>query len=197
MRGRLLGLLLVSISLRVMGAEPPDMQAREAIALINAARQNRTDGYFYRAEAQYRRALAIMEQVSGAQSPDLTPMLNGLAELYFDAGRYTDAEAYARRSAAVVEASLGAGHPLMATALHDLAAIYQVQGQFDKAEPLYLRALEIRERTLGPNHPFVGVTLANLAELHRARGRRRRAGQSAKPRRLSRAAKRASERRAS
>lgn len=197
MRGRLLGLLLVSIPLRVMGAEPPDTQAREAIALINAARQNRTDGYFYRAEAQYHRALVIVERISGAQSPDLTPVLNGLAELYFDAGRYTEAEAFARRSAAVVEASLGAGHPLMATALHDLAAIYHVQGQFDKAEPLYLRALEIRARTLGPDHPFVGATLANLAELNRSRARLHRAGQFLKPRRLSKAAKRGSERRAS
>jgi tetratricopeptide (TPR) repeat protein len=175
MRGRLLGLLLVSMPSGMMGAEPPDMQARAAIALINAARQNRTNGYYYRAEAQYRRALAIVEQISGAQSPDLTPALNGLAELYFDARRYTEAEALARRSAAVVEAGLGAGHPLMATALHNLAAIYHVQGQFAKAEPLYLRALDIREKTLGPNHPFVGATLANLAELDRAWGKRDRA----------------------
>jgi tetratricopeptide (TPR) repeat protein len=154
-----------------MGAELPDMQASEAMTLIENARQNRTEGYFYRAEAQYRRALAIVEQISGAQSPDLTPALNGLAELYFDARRYTEAQAFARRSAAVVEASLGAGHPLMATALHDLAAIYHVQGQYAKAEPLYLRALAIREETLGADHPFVGATLANLAELDRARGR--------------------------
>jgi tetratricopeptide (TPR) repeat protein len=152
------------------GGEPPDIQADEAITLIDNARQNRTEGYFYPAEAQYRRALAIVEQISGAQSPDLTPALNGLAELYFDARRYTEAEALARRSAAVVEASLGAGHSLMATALHNLAAIYHVQGQYAKAEPLYLRALAIREATPGPNHPFVAATLADLAELESAQG---------------------------
>jgi hypothetical protein len=110
MRGRLLGLLLVSIPLQAASAEPPGLQASEAIALIDNARQNRAQGYLYRAEAQYRRALAIVEQTSGAQSPDLTPALNGLAELYFEARRYTEAEALARRSAAVVEASLG-GRP--------------------------------------------------------------------------------------
>jgi len=170
MRGRLLGLLWVSIPLSTMGAALPDMQATEAITLIKNARQNRTKGYFYRAEAQYRRALAIVEQTSGAQSPDLTPALNGLAELYFAASRYTEAEALARRSAAVVEAALGAGHPLMATALHDLAAIYHVQGEFGKAEPLYYRALSIRETALGANHPFVAVTLADLAEMESAQG---------------------------
>ncbi len=127
MRARLLGLLWASIPLSIMSAELPDTQASEAITLIKNARQNRTEGYFYRAEAQYLRALAIVEQTSGAQSPDLTPALNGLAELYFDARRYTEGEALARRSAAVVEATLGADHPLLATALHDLAAIYHVQ----------------------------------------------------------------------
>ena len=93
MRGRLLGLLWGSIPFSIMGAELPDMRVSEAIALIDNAKQNRTEGYFYRAEAQYRRALAIVEQISGAQSPDLTPALNGLAELYYDARRYTEAAA--------------------------------------------------------------------------------------------------------
>lgn len=171
MNGRLLGLLLFSIPVTILAAEPPDIRVRDAIALINNARQNRAEGYFYRSEAQYRRALAIVEQTYGAQSPNLTPALNGLAELYFDAGRYMEAEALARRSAAVVEAALGSDHPLLATALHDLAAIYHVQGQYDKAEPLYLRALAIRRNALGPSHPFVSATTANLAELRRAQGK--------------------------
>jgi tetratricopeptide (TPR) repeat protein len=88
--------------------------------------------------------LTILEQTSGAASPDLTPALNGLAELYFYARRYTEAGALARRSAAVVEAGLGGGHPLLATAPQDLAAIYHVQGQYVQAEPLYYRALAVR-----------------------------------------------------
>ena len=107
MPGKLLGLLLASIPLSMAGAGVPDMPAREAITLIENAKLNRSEGYFYRAEAQYRGALAIVEQMSGPESPDLTPVLNGLAELYFEAGRYTEAEAFARRSAAVVETGLG------------------------------------------------------------------------------------------
>jgi tetratricopeptide (TPR) repeat protein len=162
-------LSMVSIPYGMLGAEAPEMQAGEAITLIRNARHNRTEGYFYRAEAQYRRALAILEQTSGAGSADLTPALNGLAELYFDAQRYSEAEALAQRSAAVVEANLGAGHPLLATALQDLAAIYHVQGQYAKAEPLYYRALAIREQALGPSHPFVASTLADRAAEHYAR----------------------------
>jgi len=175
MRGRLLGVLLISIPLSMAGAELTAIQASEAIALIHHARQNRTEGYFYRAEAQYRRALAILEETSGGGSPDLTPALNGLAELYFEARRYTEAEALARRSAAVVEDGLGSEHPLLATALQNLAAIYHVQRQYAKAEPLYHRALAIREKALGPNHPFVASTLTDLAEMESARGNRDRA----------------------
>ncbi len=170
MGGRFLGALLATIPLSAMGAELPDIQAREAFTLINNAKQNRAEGYFYLAEAQYLRALAIVEYASGAQSADLTPALNGLAELYFEARRYTEAEAFARRSAAIVAANLGNGHPLMATALQDLAAIYHVQGEYDKAEPLYRRALAIREKALGANHPFVAVTLIDLGGLEKAQG---------------------------
>jgi tetratricopeptide (TPR) repeat protein len=177
MRGTLLGLLFVSIPLTTVAAELPDIQAGQAIALIHSARRNRTEGYIYRAEADYRHALAILEQTSGERSPDLIPALNGLAELYFDARRYTEAESLSRRSAELVEAALGDQHPLLATALQDLAAIYHVQGQYAKAEPLYYRALAIREKALGPNHPFVAVTLADLAEMESAQGNRERAVQ--------------------
>lgn len=181
MRKGRLGLLLVSISLRAMPAVWPEVQAcgqaDEAITLIENARADRADGYFYRAEAQYQKALAMVEQAYGVQSVDLIPALNGLAELYFDARRYVEAEALSRRSAALVESSLGTGHPLMATALHDLAAIYQVQGQYAKAEPLYERALTIRQTVLGPMHPFVAATLINMAEMESAMGLYDRAAQ--------------------
>jgi hypothetical protein len=59
MRGTLLGVLLASIPLSAIAAELPNVQANEAIALIESARLYRNEGYFYRAEAQYRSALAI------------------------------------------------------------------------------------------------------------------------------------------
>jgi tetratricopeptide (TPR) repeat protein len=130
-----------------------DPGADEAIALIQAATESRGIGFLSRAEVQYRQSLAILETISGPQSADLTPALNGLAEVYFDEQRYTDAESLTRRSASLAEAALGPDHPLVATSLHNLASIYHAQGQYAKAEPLYLRALEIREAALGSRHP--------------------------------------------
>lgn len=166
------GLFLLAVPYGLPATEPAGMDAGQALLLIHNARQNRADGYFYRAEAEYRQAIEIVDRTSGNDSADLTPALNGLAELYFEAGRYSEAEALAKRSAVVVEAGLGDQHPLLATALHDLAAIYHVQGQYAKAEPLYYQALAIREQALGPNHPFVAATLVDLAELESAQGNR-------------------------
>ena len=175
MRGRLLGLLLISIPMAARGAELAEIHEKEAIALIENARESRAGGYFSRSEAQYRRALGMVERSFGIESPDLIPGLNGLAELYFDMGRYSEAEVLSKRSAALVTAALGPGHPLLATAEQDLAAIYHAQGQYGKAEPLYLHALAIREASLGTNHPFVAVTLSSLAEMERAQSNYERA----------------------
>ena len=152
------------------GQAPSGSPTDQAFALIQAATESRADGFLSRAEGQYIQSLAILETISGPQSADLTPALNGLAAVYFDERRYTDAESLTRRSASLAEAALGPDHPLVATSLHNLAAIYHAQGHYAKAEPLYLRALEIREAALGPRHPFVAATLVNLAELARARG---------------------------
>jgi hypothetical protein len=77
MRGRLLGLLLVSIPLGLAAVRRAagDCRRGEAITLIvSCAPVAGRMGYFSRAEAQYRRALAIVEQDRPARgSPDLTP----------------------------------------------------------------------------------------------------------------------------
>jgi tetratricopeptide (TPR) repeat protein len=171
MYGRHSGLFLALLLPGLMAAELPPATESQALDLITQAHRDRNDGYFYRSEAEYRHAMDLIESASGSQSPNLTPVLNGLAELYFDARRYTEAEALSRRSATLVETALGAEHPLLATALHDLAAIYHVQGQYDKAAPLYQRALAIRRAALGPDHPFVAATLFDLANMELVQGR--------------------------
>lgn len=167
MQTRWLAVTLLGMALGAAGQTQP---ADDPLDLIRQANRSRDLGYDARAEAQYQRAVAVLERTAGPRAPHLIPALNGLAELYYSEQRYSEAEAYARRSAAVVQATLGPRDPLLATSLNDLAAIYHVQGQFALAEPLYERALAIRERALGPHHPFVAVTLVNLAELDRARG---------------------------
>jgi len=154
-----------ALAQKAYGAEHPTV----GCVLKDMAKLCRRQGYSAKAEALYRRSIALLEAAS-SPGPDLALAMNGLAELYFEQRRFTEAQALARRSLAIMEQAVGPEHPHVATILNNLAAIHQTEGRHSKAEPLYRRALEIRRKVLGPAHPHLAVTLANFAELCRAHG---------------------------
>jgi CHAT domain-containing protein/tetratricopeptide (TPR) repeat protein len=98
-------------------------------------------------------------------------MLNHLANLYLDQGRYAEAEPLDQRSLAIREKALGPEHHDVGLTLSDMATLSQSQGRYAEAEPLFRRSLAIREKALGPQHPSVGIALNNLALLYRDQGR--------------------------
>ena len=86
-------------------------------------------------------------------------MLNNLASLYQNQGKYALVEPLSKRALAIREKALGPDHPSVAGPLSALALLYKAQGQYAPAEPLYKRAFAIREKTLGPHHPDVALTI--------------------------------------
>ena len=94
-------------------------------------------------------------------------LLNNLALLYRDQGRYAEAEPYYKRSLAISEKALGSEHPDVGTSLNNLAALYANQGRYAEAEPLVQAQ---------PRHPREGAgaraprrrrwSLNNLAGLY-------------------------------
>jgi tetratricopeptide (TPR) repeat protein len=95
-------------------------------------------------------------------------MLNNLAGLYSDQGRYSDAELLYKRAQRIREHTLGSRHFNVALSLSALAEINRIQAKYVDAESLYKRSLEIMEQTVGPDHPDVALLLNNLAELYRS-----------------------------
>jgi tetratricopeptide (TPR) repeat protein len=149
-----------------------DLAFPEAAHLLNQAAGYLYDrGLYTEAEPLYQRALAIREQVLGANHPDTATSLNNLAELYRAQGKYEQAEPLYQRALAILEQVLGANHPHTATSLNNLAGLYDAQGKYEQAEPLYQRALHISEQVLGANHPDTATSLNNLALLYRAQGK--------------------------
>ena len=59
------------------------------------------------AQALYRRALEIAEQIHGPRHPDVARCLNGLASLLWKTNRLKEAEAALRRALAIDEKKLG------------------------------------------------------------------------------------------
>ena len=73
----------------------------------------------------------------GLPIPMLPPVLNNLAALYDDQGKYSEAEPLYQRALAIREEALGPAHHDVATSLNNLALLYNNQGKYAKAEPLY------------------------------------------------------------
>ena len=74
-----------------------------------------------------KRSLAILRKTLGPDHPDVAAVLNNLAELYHDQGRYADAEPLYKRSLAIREKALGPDHPDVATSLNNLALLYETK----------------------------------------------------------------------
>jgi tetratricopeptide (TPR) repeat protein len=142
-----------------------------ATYLNNWAESSLQAGDYRSAEPPFRRALALWEQASGPNHPDVAIALNNLAELYRAQGRYAEAEPLYQRALAIFEKTLGPDHPNVAMSLSNLAALYNGQGRYGEAEPLLKRALATFEKALGPEHQGVFYSLNNLGWLYNAQGR--------------------------
>ena len=93
----------------------------------------------------------------------MADVLDGLAIVRRNQGRYREAEEIYQRVLAIREGALGADHPQIASTLSNLAGVYADQGRYSEAEGLEERALAIREKTLGESNPELALTLNNLA----------------------------------
>jgi len=88
----------------MMFPEATNMLNQAGVYLVKRAQ-------YEQAEPLFQRALAIREQVLGANHPDTAQSLNNLAYLYRAQGQYEQAEPLYKRALAIYEQVLGANHP--------------------------------------------------------------------------------------
>lgn len=123
--------------------------------------------------AHYEQAgpLYQSEQTLGVKHSHVATVLNGLAKLSYEQGKYEQAKALHQRALHIREQALGPEHPLVATSLDSLAILYEIQGKYEQAEAFYLHSLMLREQILGSEHPDVAASLNNLAILSKIQGK--------------------------
>ena len=139
-------------------AEPPEAESL-AGALNTLAELARTRGDMKLAEERFTEGLSY---APGA--PALHPqLLNNLAGLYKDQGRYAEAEDLLRHSQVLREAADPPQVAAVATALLNLAELARLQGKSAEAGPLYGRALEAARRGLGESNPDLAFFLNQAA----------------------------------
>ncbi|WP_414590241.1 tetratricopeptide repeat protein, partial [Scytonema sp. PCC 10023] len=82
-------------------------------------------------------ALEMTKRLLGQQHPQVATILNNLAGLYHNQGRYSEAEALYRQALEMRKRLVGEQHPSVVSSLNNLALLYQNQGRYSEAEPLY------------------------------------------------------------
>ena len=122
------------------------------------------------AERLYRSALDISEKALGSKHATVGAMLNNLAVLSYDQGRYAEAEPLFKRAIAVRQGALGAEHSDVGQTKYRLARLYAKQRRFAEARGLHQRALEIRHKALGEEHPDVAESFDGIAQMYEAQG---------------------------
>lgn len=147
--------------------EKSDNGRELAAALNNLGQVHAGQGRDDLAEPLYKRAIALMEESLGLDTPLLSAELTNLAALYQRQGRFTEAEPLFKRALAVSEKGLSREHPDVGRALNNLATLYVKQERQAEAEPLFQRALAIYQKAAGPEHPAVATVLNNIGQVDR------------------------------
>lgn len=127
---------------------------------------NMISGNYEKAEAKFKEALEVNEQLFGKESLGAAQTLLTMGNLYFITGRYEKAEATLKSVIPLFEKSVGKNHPQYAIALSFLARTYYLSKQFDKAEPLLLEAVALSEKTIGKQSPDYATMLGALGNLY-------------------------------
>ena len=115
-------------------------------------------------------AVAVVEDVLGADHPGTLTVLNNLAVAYYSAGRFGEAiELFEQVLAG--QRVLGADHLDMLNTLNNLAGVYKSVGRFGEAIELFEQVLDERERVLGADHLDMLNTRDSLAVAYKSVGR--------------------------
>jgi tetratricopeptide (TPR) repeat protein len=146
-----------------------------ARSLQLAARCAHRSGDVNRALGYHRRAAAILTQVRGPESYELSVQLNNFAAVLSDAGLFRNMRDTLERALAVRLRHRPPHDPAVLLIKNNLAVVHEAEGDAIAARLLYEEVLAGYEKSLGSKHPKRGYALHNLAgtmvttgEAHRA-----------------------------
>jgi hypothetical protein len=95
-------------------------------------------GEYFSSKQNYEQALAINQEILGADHPDTARSLNNLGAILRAVGDYETARAYYEQALAINQKVLGADHPDTARSLNNLGAILKATGDYETARAYYL-----------------------------------------------------------
>jgi CHAT domain-containing protein len=158
-------------SLRILERALRPTHLELAPVLYNLATElDVADGDLEQAEALYRRALDIRTRTQGAEHPDLSFPLKGLARVFQDRGDYKQSEAFYLRALALSEKGYGPEDDHTVEIMSDLGTLYSTEGKYPEAEQSFLKVLRLDEKRFGPKHPTVAKSASNVGSFYLGQG---------------------------
>jgi tetratricopeptide (TPR) repeat protein len=128
--------------------QPHEGRLVMSLAYLGALYAQRKD--YVNARATFERELKVAEEVHGARSPQISPVLEQLARLSLEQGDTGRAEYYALQELKVNQRNYGENSMGYSMGLMTMGIVYYTEKQYAKAEPYVLRAVKIHEALSGP-----------------------------------------------
>lgn len=130
-----------------------------------------SNGEFYKAELNYRRALNILKTTEINNNLDIAMIMDNLGVNCLGINNFKEAEQLLQQALTIREKFLGPYDVFVARSLNNLGGLYKKQGKFYKAESFFLRSYEITRKIYGHEHPQVCGVLVNLAAVYWDQGK--------------------------
>lgn len=147
---------------------PESLQLASSLSNLGQLKYRQRD--FDKAEALFRRSLAIREHALGPDHYGLVQSINNLAALHYAREEFDAAETLFQRALVLSERHFEGDQPDVAVSLNNLARLYFRRNNYEAAAPLLMRLLSIKERAQGSNDPEVAVIVTSLAKVRMAGG---------------------------
>jgi tetratricopeptide (TPR) repeat protein len=148
-----------------------DQRLKVATRLHELAEDAEEKGSYFKPLPLQLEAVALRQNLQGAEHPDTLSSMNNLAGLYDSQGLYSKAEPLYVETLRLRQQVLGAEHPDTLTSMNNLASVYYSDGHYPEAEQLALETLRLRQQVLGAEHPDTLMSMSNLARLYTKQGR--------------------------
>ena len=92
-------------------------------------------------------------------------IMNNLALVLSDKGKYEQAEEMHRQVLKLSETVLGEEHPNTITSINNLAQVLNNQGKYEQSKKLQVQVFQMSVRILGPQHPQTLTISENLLSI--------------------------------
>jgi tetratricopeptide (TPR) repeat protein len=169
----IIGALVAAVAITLMWTQPqPSDGADPSIVLsgmLESAQKLHQEGRHDDACSVADRAVRLAQANFGDDHPATAHVMNELAVMLIDAGRFTGVEEMLRKVSAIHSRVYGPVSPDVAVVIHNLAVLSERMGDLSEAEDRYVRAIEMYAQLAEPD-PGMAQSFNNLAGIADLRG---------------------------